>query len=260
MIEMNKIGLLSPGTKFIVLDNPKEGAFPPGTIGFMGPLLGHDPRKPLTCSAEAIIVRRGKTGKDRLDFCNMSLPTFFNSELQENEKYLKILPLGAKYYVHIKPMPTENSLMSMSEIDLAGWSAAYCKHIQTLIGYSSHGYNWPEDKSDPMNISNHLRQRWDNDPAALIQLYSSPEFKENLVTTLRRAETSLIRCNVSHQFRIGQIIREAAKTMMAFCKEYGDDLFDLDFIRKIITFIDSMEENNKPLEKLKMTKGWGSHV
>jgi lipopolysaccharide assembly outer membrane protein LptD (OstA) len=206
------------------------------------------------------IIRKGKTGKDRIDVVNVLIPTFFNEEMQENEKYIKTLPLGSKYYIHIKPLPMPNSLLSMSEIDLIGWSAAYVQYLKALIGHSSHGYSWPEEKSNPLNVVNGLHQRWDNDPIALLHLYASQEFKENLVNTVRSVEASLIKCLMAYQYNITHTIKAAAITIINNCKNYGPDLFDLNLLENVITFITKAESTDAWKEKLKMMKGYGDYV
>jgi hypothetical protein len=241
MTEMIGTNILNPGIKFIVLDEPKDGAFPPGTTGFMGCLRGSENRRAYVYNANVTIIRKGKGGKDRIDTCSLNTPVFLTEEMQNNKAYLEVLPMGSKYYVHIRTVPMESNLLEMSNLDFIGWSGAYNQYIQHLIGFSNHGYRWPEDKSDPLNTTAHLSDKWANDPVGLLDLFSSNEYRIKVVNTIRKAEASLIRCVSTYQFKLTQTIKSAAIQMIRLVEEYGDGVADVVEMKRVIEYLDRFE-------------------
>lgn len=261
MTELRMINILSPGTKFIILDNPKDGSFPPGTIGFMshvidGNIIIDGNITTQTYRMQVFIIRKGKKGKRRVYCCDINSPVFLDDELQVDDNYLASLPLGIKYYVHIQKMPMENSLIDVSTIDFIGWFGAYGQYIRFLTGFSNHGFKWPEEKSDPLNISGNLMHMWDDDETHLIELYSSKDLRVKTINTIRRVEASLIRCLPAYQQQLRMTILRAASTIMKISESHKNELIPSKEISNLIKRIDKFGGPEPSLHKLKMTKSW----
>jgi len=245
MTEQVQTNILNPGIKFVVLDEPKDGAFPPGTTGFMGCLTGKSSRNNHVYSAQVVIIRKGKGGKDRVDVNSINTPIFLTDEMQENKAYHEVLPFGAKYYVHIKTVPMENTLLAMSNIDFIGWAGAYNQYVQNLTGFSNHPFRWPEDKSNPLNITSRLNERWANDPGHLLDLFSSKEFRVKTVNVIRKTEASLIKCVASYQYRLAQTIKAAAIQLARYADEYGAKVVDKEAMMGVVAHLDKLEQMPK---------------
>lgn len=123
-----------PGSKFIVTDKIRRSkTITPDSTGFLSTMSNMDNYYQDVCASSAIITRRGKLGKNRLDFINLSIPIFF----VEHENFLKILPIspekepaGVGELVHIEFVsPREKDITKMQDIDFMGWAIAVASNI-----------------------------------------------------------------------------------------------------------------------------------
>ena len=62
-----KSGVMISGAKFTVSDDSTDGTFGPGTTGFMAFVKGKDKDYSNVFFKRAVITRRGKTGKPRIN-------------------------------------------------------------------------------------------------------------------------------------------------------------------------------------------------
>ncbi len=81
--------LLGPSRKFVVSSKTNNTTFGPGTTGYISHTRGFDTDFPNVVYVSTAIIRRGKTGKERLDSAVLSIPLI---EIEDENQMAKLLP------------------------------------------------------------------------------------------------------------------------------------------------------------------------
>ena len=123
---------LQPGERFEVEDTPKCNAFPPGTKGFVISYNLINSRKRYA-TINAIITRKGKSGKERLTPASLSVDYFKDDDVRKTLGH----PIDDKKYgVSLSfPEKTEAGLFdvrNISSLDFIGWAACKVKFLSMV--------------------------------------------------------------------------------------------------------------------------------
>jgi len=175
----------NPGTKFIVADYTANKAFPPGSLGFISNYGGQFRTFPNTILAEAIIIRRGKKGKDRLERATFATPVFDTGPRVTESKYR-----GYNFVYTESTGDVYKSVLDMPELDFLGWSLAYCHHLTKLFREMTN--RWPKEKYHPVNALKRAPGYFNEDPASIAN-FCALDFAETLITEMRNLESLALR-------------------------------------------------------------------
>jgi hypothetical protein len=185
--------LLEVGAKFVVTDKFKDNTYPPGTMGFICHIKGIDDNYQNVAKVNAVIIRRGKGGKPRLEFSNLLIPIF----MVENENFDKILPCGTrKYFVSvIREAESISDVRLTDPLDFLGWATSMAHRIKKMSDSCKHK-KWPEDKANPVRRILNLTNHFNEDPEKFLEEYSYDGFRTEFVDTLRRMGSAMARIHL----------------------------------------------------------------
>lgn len=187
--------LLEPGAMFMVTDAVKDNMFPPGSIGFISYINGIDDSYQDIAKIHAIMIRKGKGGKDRVMKATLFSPIFY----VDHKGFDKLLPEDGgnkKGYVHIeRHMSATIDMMELSPMMFIGYAVALSTRIKFMSDQCKHR-RWPEKKSHPVNVLRQLSGYFEEDPEILLEKHGSEAFRIDFVEKARRMVSSLIRMQI----------------------------------------------------------------
>jgi hypothetical protein len=239
--------LFRVGTKFVVTPDVKETTFPPGTTAFMSSMLNPDMDYQDVASVRAVVIRRGKGGKARVNINSMHIPIFSDPRMLEHDNYL---PVGRRYYVHIDKEPAEEiDVMEMDEMDFLGWACAkswHLRHLATKIARKGSGRLWPSSKKEPVVAAYSFNERFEIDEAATLANFTNGAFRTDFVRTMRVLEATLSKCETEYQRKVAAAALNSSKFMVYTNEKYfkvvDEDLAKktVDFYSRKLKWLDSM--------------------
>ncbi len=196
--------IFNTGTKFVVTDDTKDSTFGPGTTGFVSYVKGHDQDYSNVVYLNAVVLKRGKTGKKRLDNSELSTPIF---DIKDGD-ISKVMPEEKRrYYVHIEPiLPCEDTIQNMSEIDFLGWAHAQTMYIHKLSTRAKHISSWPRDSDHFLNRILSLNEYYSED---LGDELTSIAFREKFAKSIRMIESTLVKCALLYMIKVSDLERRA---------------------------------------------------
>lgn len=206
-----KSKIMNPGEKFVVNDETVDGSFGPGTTGFAAYVKGHDQDFPNVYFLRAVIIRRGKGGKIRLEQADLSTPIFDISA----KGMEKVSPEAKrKYYVKIDPeclpcVPVEE----LETYDFLGWAFATTLFFQKLAGHAQHFRVWPEDGEHVLNRAKLMEDFYSEDPDYVEEDMASPPWRELFVRMLRPIQSTLGLSTLIYKHRVAGLEKQAAETL-----------------------------------------------
>lgn len=209
--------ILQPGTIFEVVSPTKSSTFGTGTLGIISHVEGSSIDFPNVIYYNAVIMRRGKTGKARLELNQISTPIF--TLKCENIEY--ILPkVDCKSFVFINPkydLIGESILKFENQLFLA-WAYAYGKYLSRLHTLTTKIQIWPSNGDHVLNVINRLQNRFIDDHQAVIEACTTTQFRERTVAEVRHFETALAGCGIDYLYRIAYIEKCAMDTIILNAK------------------------------------------
>jgi hypothetical protein len=209
--------VLNAGSLFTTLDPLKSSVLPPGSIGFVAHI--RQVHRPLCYTAETVIIRKGKTGKQRLDSKNIRAPIFLTPELQENEKYIEFLSkelVTLKYYMHIKPVDMLPSILEFTELEFIAWAFAYYRHIISLMELSNPPFKFQGEQFTPLSRVSSLPSKWQNNPQEILDYYKSTTHKREVVSHLRKTYLYLLGCSKLYHQRLNDHVYRSLELLKGF--------------------------------------------
>lgn len=196
--------IFNTGTKFIVTDDTKDSTFGPGTVGFVSYVKGHDQDYSNVVYINAAVIRRGKTGKKRIDFSEMSTPIFDFKD----ENLTKVMPEEKRrYYVHIEPvLPYEDRIQKMSDIDFLGWAHSQARYVQKLSTRAKHVAVWPSDSGSILNRILNINENFSEDmDDSLTNAVTREKFSRNI----RMLESTLVKSALLYMCKVSELEKRA---------------------------------------------------
>ena len=191
-VELKKIklkgGILKPGTKFIVADDIKSSTILPSSLGFVSHMKGHDREHPDVVHMEVVMVRYGKTGKERINKRRITTPAF----IKEGEE-VKIIE-GRKLYVCLNPIIDDHiSLLKFSTVDYLGWMKAYSSFLLKIVDRARHATVHMEGDNvfEIIDKACDLFGKDDPESLKLIEKITSEETRKRHIATMRKLESAV---------------------------------------------------------------------
>lgn len=204
--------LFSSGTKFITTDKIKDGTYPPGSTGFISYVAQGDENYQDIAKISAIITRRGKTGKDRLERASIYVPVFFF----DHPNFMKLLPEGRKAHLHIEPDTTFDkiNLIACPTIDFIGWASAITGRLRYMAENCQHSL-WPEGPENPLNIIRRAMEHFEGDAAEeFVQRFNNIEMRKRTIQELRMKVSGMARVELEFSLRELDVLDNSARFLL----------------------------------------------
>jgi hypothetical protein len=194
--------IFATGTKFVVTEETTDGTFGPGTTGFISYVKGRDQDFGNVFYYRAVVIKRGKTGKERLDIADISTPVF---EL-DKDVIGKIMPdEKRRYYVHLKPKSMPRNVLDMPPMDFLGYSLAYSRWIRKLTTRSKHVNAWPNNTDDILNTYVRMDDYFEEDSEYALDRFCREDRRVEFVRKIRIMESTLVKCSLSYMHIVAGI-------------------------------------------------------
>ena len=230
------------GKPFKISSLIKDPVFMPGTKGFISLIQGPDYKNPNIVFLKAVVIRRGVSGKNRID-SNMLLCPIFKSKLIKNKNLMfpkKNDEVEYKYLVdlnesRIKCIGSVVDKNYMPHIDFMGWllsktlllkaldSVVY-ESINKTLGIYEKKVNkmWkPKEESLLSEFTHILRnQLFDGNFESLINSFCTKTKRVNLVSELYDMEVKLAVPMIEYTKRVASVMSGAHRYMT---KEIAND-------------------------------------
>lgn len=211
-----KNNLLRTGQKFKVIPPTNDTSFGPGSLGFMSYMEKLDGSFMNLAQMKATIIRRGKTGKARINFTRIYVPIFplTDAEFKLDQKaFMKAMPDGGVRSPMLfikKAMPAEFNVMEMSGLDFLGWAHSQVRCYRNMIETCKHS-NWPESKSHPFNRMMTLSDRFEEDPEHFLENLASEQPRLDFLEEFRKALAGITRVILQRQVQRAETLALAAE-------------------------------------------------
>lgn len=233
---MNNIflsNIVRPGTMFEVIKPTKDNIFGIGTVGFVGYVKGQDQDFPNVIFYKVVIIRRGKSGKARLEYGEISVPIF----LPEYKNSKSIFPkINRKHFVFVNTsvdlMPKKIS--EFNNHSFLGWVTAWGCFLNKLHTTVKRIKIWPFDSDHTLNIIRELPNKFIENPAHVIKNYTSHAFKTTAVIEIRLFESTLSRCAMEYLCKTTYIEHNAIINLSDNIKDLKLDAKQLEETRNFI--------------------------
>lgn len=205
--------ILKVGTKFRVTDETTDTTFPPGSLGYIAAAKGSDRDYENVLFMYATIIRRGKTGKDRMEMASISLPIF---DLKDDALNGKMPDEKRRNYIHIEPIKSEyKSVHEMPDMDYLGWANANACYLKLLANKASRVKVWNEDlNTDYVARLYRAREYFEQDFMELQSWACVSAGKQLFINRARHMESSLIRCAIPYKIKVAELELNAVKFLM----------------------------------------------
>ena len=184
-----KKNFLLPCTKFSI-EKITSGVIIPGSIGF----VCFNSNKDFNLySLDAIIIRRGKKGRNRVDCVRIKSPAFFSEEtdvaiVNNSCNILRIIPESFE----------NNHILAMSNIEYIGWAISMANFLAFIYSTYSSKTAWPDGPINNLhNISSKELKLLEHEPDLFFEKYSTSKSRRTFIQAARRMYCSLMQSRLS---------------------------------------------------------------
>ena len=122
--------LLPPGSKFEVSESFGYMGLPKGSTGFVSRYSKHNDRDYVTMSAS--IIKRGKSGKDRIECVNMNILPYYYPNDKDWMKAQANRIKGTKVFIINKVEKDKKDLLALDVVEYVGWALAYANFLHAV--------------------------------------------------------------------------------------------------------------------------------
>lgn len=203
--------LVKPATKIQVIDGSvTDTTFLPETLGFVSYIKGSgNGNNLMTC--QTVILRRGKSGRPRLDWSTLITPVFYNAK-----SIIEIMGLNIKYSVLIEKLPVESDITIMTDADFLGWITSktlFLHHLTQNYGKNGGKITWPMGKHHILNAILAIPRNFDGDPDYIRELYRNTDKRAECIFNIRQMEVKLVQYIAKYNIFLLDRIRKAIKAV-----------------------------------------------
>lgn len=211
------MNILQPGTMFKIIKPTKDSSFGVETLGFISHVEGSSKNFPNVIYYNVVIIRRGRTGKVRLELKQISTPIF--TPKCKNIEY--ILPeIDYKNFVFIDPKYdlVGKSILKFKDQLFLGWVYAYEKYLYRLHTLTTKIRIWPDSGNHVLNTIDKLQNEFASDSQATVETYTTAEFRKIAINEIRHFETMLASCGIDYLCRVVYIEKCAMSAIVTNAK------------------------------------------
>lgn len=218
------------GVPYKVTGDAKDNIYKPGTLGLLSYVKGNDMDYPNVVYFNVVTVRRGKGGKQRLDFNEVSFPVFNTENIVKLSEEGEYMPsLTRHYYVMMDTLPINfTHIAEMPGHDFLAWGCCLSKYLSQLRRTTNGFRMWPKDNGHIINVMSSMddymssnRDQEHRDDA--FERYTSNEMRDSFVRKVRRISSSLVQSHVTYKLRVAKMEYNAVATILENVKLFGVD-------------------------------------
>jgi hypothetical protein len=198
------------GTKFIVKDNTVDNVLAPGTTGRIICAEGEDEDYDNVVFMSAVITRRGKSGKERLEITDLSIPVF-----EIDGDMSKIMPdEKRRNFVHISPIKENGSVLDFSDIDFLSWALSYSRYVKKLNSLGNVVDAWPKSNKNMLNAFSEINLLYSDFPNEAKETANNVN-RLSFVQQIRLLEATLVKCSLSYLEKMSYVEIKAIKSLIS---------------------------------------------
>lgn len=244
--------ILSTGNRFVVTEKTVDGTFRPGTTGIISYIKGIDTSCSNVVYLTAIVLKRGKTGKPRMDLEQVSTP-IFNFEVKESSGMMP--DKKRKRYIFTEPdIQKYRTIHEMGCLDFLGWALAWSLYLQKLSKCTKPFCIWPRKSSHIMNKMLNISSFWYENPEYTIEDFCSFLQREKFIKQMRILDSTLVNCSLSYMIKVTESEVNAADYLIQHnnkAKIYDDKILHDTYalFRKKHKNLRALDRRNKLLLK-----------
>lgn len=253
--------LLPPGSKFIVTSDLCT-AFTKGTEGFMSYVDNLDGGLNTLVRGRAVLVKRGKTGKQRLECVRMILSLTDAHKLAEDEIKRYLIPTSqtkVRYFVQVNQIePFKYSLMEMPAHDFIGWSLSMANFLHYLTHcFSRRGVSaWPQgDENILGRVRRYILDSFSNNPDNCYEEYATPSAREEIIDSVRKLSVITTLAELSQRNNIIHLKKIALGAVSNIYTVAGKKLFSSTAIESAEKKLNAAQAKNAAKMKNSSAKG-----
>jgi hypothetical protein len=208
--------LPEPGSSFIINGFVKDSSYGIGSKGYVSFITYTHETYQNIAKIVAMMIRRGKGGKPRLEKMELCVPIFVYFENEEN--FRKIMPnvSDMRNYSSIEIEETHNEptdLLSVPTIEFIGWSSAVITALNHAASKAKYG-TWPEDQAHPLNRFRRLPEVYSDDYARFDEVYENKNNRAFVIEQIRQVDASLFKIKMGYRLKMLDIIMNAAEFLV----------------------------------------------
>jgi len=219
------------GVPYQVNTDSEDGVYKPGTLGLLSFVKGKDLDYPNVIYFHVVTVRRGKGGKERLDFNEISFPVFNTKKTVELSKKGERMPkLDRRYYVMIEPLPLPFGHSSLMDgRGFLAWACCHAKYLSQLRRSTSGFRMWPKDGKHIMNIMSQMNDYMNSSNyneeqrGDMFDKYTSEGMREDFVRKMRKISSALVQSHVTYKLKTAKLELDAITHIYKNASEFGVD-------------------------------------
>lgn len=202
--------LLRPGIKAIITNEQASSTYPAGSIGYSSAI--HMPHiGTLQCRQTMFIIRRGKSGKTRLEAKKFTVPIY----LINDNTYKEHLQNG-KCCVTFRQVPdAPSNLIEMPTLEFLAWAGAYVLYLKYLTRIADYSPNiWPKGRNHIFNIFLQICSHYEDRQDDWLTTYGGLSSRNVLIAQIRSFEAQVYKCGCKYVKSISGIKRHALNIML----------------------------------------------
>lgn len=184
-------GILGPGTRCVVNTLIKNGTFKPGTVGFFSHYRRSVVDNNAIVECKIVTIRRGKSGKARLDYNSMHLPTIFLDEKGYKGFHDGYLTLPMHMVFQADPL-VETRVLKLKDLDFLAWALSKIMYLRNLDrNYVNYSF-WPKHPANLLNkFKDVVSQQGSGRLDEFLVVYTQEVARIDIVADIRGIETTL---------------------------------------------------------------------
>lgn len=205
--------LFQHGTRFRVTERTEDTTITPGSTGFISFIRGYDQDFQNVAYFVAVLTRKGKTGKERLEKVDFSAPIF---EI-EGEGIAKFMPdEKRKCYIHIEGYQDETSLVEMPAIDFLAWGLSVSAFIHKLNSKAKYVKPWPRENEHVLNKFLKMNEIFSNsdNPNGVKAAFAEKNLRQRFIRDIRLMESTLVKGACFYLSRIAMLEAQAMADLL----------------------------------------------
>lgn len=252
-----KNNLFRTGQKFVVVEPTTDSAYTAGSTGYMAFVEKQDNSFANVARVQAVIIRRGKGGKERIECLHLYFPIF----RVDDKAFQKVMPEKGMRRGYVHPEiegPAILNVMDLSDIEYLGWAIACIKAMRWMVEKCKH-HQWPSSQQHIFNKLGRVAEYFNADPENLGKIknqLASPDSRVGFLAELRPAFASLVRVNLSEAVLVAEMLHTAAEFLeftnsgKFIPKDAKDKKNEFHFTDNNKMLKDNIQKHKKRLEQL----------
>ena len=215
-ISMLYEGIVCPAERFKVSPLISNNIFKPGTLGFFSHYKRCLSNAHTLAEAKVVVIRRGKSGKHRLDYNTLSFPTVFFADDTYIYNYLE-KHNSHPYTVVMEPAPMQNiKLKSLGRLDFLGWALAKVMFLRNIDrNYMQYSF-WPKKQTNILNIfKDSISQQGSERLEEFELMFAAPQSRLVAITAIREMESTLARAMSAYNKNVVSSMRRCLNLYVA---------------------------------------------